>query len=68
MYPVFRFLTAAFSHYFQSLVTGRPPSLLTSCIDCRIPTVEDENAFQEEEIPIGCVFYLSTLSVNNDEC
>ncbi|KIM36145.1 hypothetical protein M413DRAFT_78578 [Hebeloma cylindrosporum] len=38
---------------WQSLVTGRPPSLLTPSIDCRIPTLEDEKAFQEGEIPIG---------------
>uniref|UniRef100_A0A8H8CI67 Xylanolytic transcriptional activator regulatory domain-containing protein n=1 Tax=Psilocybe cubensis TaxID=181762 RepID=A0A8H8CI67_PSICU len=38
---------------WQSLVTGRPPSLLMSYIDCRIPTVEDENLFQEGEVPLG---------------
>ncbi|KAF8958939.1 hypothetical protein BDZ97DRAFT_1428180 [Flammula alnicola] len=38
---------------WQSLVTGRPPSLLMSYIDCRIPSVEDENLFQEGEVPLG---------------
>ncbi|CAA7269897.1 unnamed protein product [Cyclocybe aegerita] len=38
---------------WQSLVTGRPPSLLMSYIDCRIPSPEDENLFQEGEVPLG---------------
>ncbi|EDR10520.1 uncharacterized protein LACBIDRAFT_317008 [Laccaria bicolor S238N-H82] len=38
---------------WQSLVTGRPPSLLTSYVDCRIPTEEDEDLFQQGEVPLG---------------
>ncbi|KAG5639732.1 hypothetical protein H0H81_000012 [Sphagnurus paluster] len=38
---------------WQSLVTGRPPSVLTSYIDCRIPTAEDEELFQRDEYPLG---------------
>ncbi|KAF9476036.1 hypothetical protein BDN70DRAFT_812955 [Pholiota conissans] len=38
---------------WQSLVTGRPPSLVLSYIDCRIPSVEDENLYQEGEVPLG---------------
>ncbi|KDR74952.1 hypothetical protein GALMADRAFT_249900 [Galerina marginata CBS 339.88] len=38
---------------WQSLVTGRPPSLLMSYIDCRLPSVEDENLYQEGEVPLG---------------
>ncbi|PPQ92520.1 hypothetical protein CVT25_010353 [Psilocybe cyanescens] len=38
---------------WQSLVTGRPPSLLMSYIDCHIPTAEDETLFQEGEVPLG---------------
>ncbi|KAF8884213.1 hypothetical protein CPB84DRAFT_172899 [Gymnopilus junonius] len=38
---------------WQSLVTGRPPSLVNTYIDCRIPTAEDENLFQEGEVPLG---------------
>lgn len=40
--------------HYQSLVTGRPPSLLMSYIDCHIPTAEDETLFQEGEVPLGC--------------
>ncbi|KAF9530528.1 hypothetical protein CPB83DRAFT_850478 [Crepidotus variabilis] len=38
---------------WQSLLTGRPPSLLLSFINCYIPTVDDENLFQEGEVPLG---------------
>lgn len=38
---------------WQSLVTGRPPGLPTSYIDCRIPTAEDEDLFQQGEAPLG---------------
>ncbi|KAF8180107.1 hypothetical protein BJ912DRAFT_855397 [Pholiota molesta] len=38
---------------WQSLVTGRPPSLFLSYIDCQIPRVEDENLYQEGEVPLG---------------
>ncbi|KAF8237437.1 hypothetical protein L208DRAFT_1247461 [Tricholoma matsutake] len=38
---------------WQSLVTGRPPALLTTYIDCRIPTAEDEYLFQQGEVPLG---------------
>ncbi|KAF9467158.1 hypothetical protein BDZ94DRAFT_1305645 [Collybia nuda] len=38
---------------WQSLVTGRPPSLLTTYIDCRIPTAEDEQLYQRGEVPLG---------------
>ena len=41
----------------QSLVTGRPPALLTAYIDCRIPTAEDEFIFQQGEVPLGCEYY-----------
>lgn len=45
----------SYSHsLFQSLVTGRPPALLTAYIDCRIPTAEDEFIFQQGEVPLGC--------------
>ncbi|KAF8892927.1 hypothetical protein BD779DRAFT_1609955 [Infundibulicybe gibba] len=38
---------------WQSLVTGRPPCLLTSFIDCRIPSTQDEQLFQRGEVPLG---------------
>ncbi|KAF5384413.1 hypothetical protein D9615_003300 [Tricholomella constricta] len=38
---------------WQSLVTGRPPALLTTYIDCRVPTADDENLFQQDEVPLG---------------
>ena len=38
----------------QSLVTGRPPIILSTFIDCRIPTSEEEELYQEGEVPVGC--------------
>ncbi|KAF8077997.1 hypothetical protein FPV67DRAFT_1557423 [Lyophyllum atratum] len=38
---------------WQSLVTGRPPALLTTYIDCHLPTADDENLFQQDEVPLG---------------
>ncbi|KNZ81115.1 hypothetical protein J132_03107 [Termitomyces sp. J132] len=38
---------------WQSLVTGRPPSLLTTYIDCRLPTTAEEDLFQQDEVPLG---------------
>ncbi|TFK31500.1 hypothetical protein BDQ12DRAFT_618804 [Crucibulum laeve] len=38
---------------WQSLITGRPPSLLTSYIDCKIPSVEEEDLYQLGEVPLG---------------
>ncbi|KAF9034692.1 hypothetical protein BDZ89DRAFT_1062420 [Hymenopellis radicata] len=38
---------------WQSLVTGRPPIIISSFIDCKIPTPEEENAFQQGEVPLG---------------
>ncbi|KAG6864818.1 hypothetical protein C0991_006939 [Blastosporella zonata] len=38
---------------WQSLVTGRPPSLLMSYIDCHLPTAADEALFQKDEVPLG---------------
>ncbi|RDB23841.1 putative transcriptional regulatory protein C1F7.11c [Hypsizygus marmoreus] len=38
---------------WQSLVTGRPPALLTTYIDCHIPTAEDEALYQQGEVPLG---------------
>ncbi|GLB35003.1 putative fungal specific transcription factor [Lyophyllum shimeji] len=38
---------------WQSLVTGRPPALLTTYIDCRLPTAEEEVRFQQDEVPLG---------------
>lgn len=49
-------------HYFynlfsatlwQALVTGRPLSILPEYINCRIPTAEEEEHFQQGEVPIG---------------
>ncbi|KAG6808486.1 hypothetical protein H0H92_003983 [Tricholoma furcatifolium] len=37
----------------KSLVTGRPPTILSEYIDCHIPTVDDENRFQQDEVPLG---------------
>ena len=39
---------------WQSLVTGRPPSLLITYIDCQIPTTEEQDLYQEGEVPLGC--------------
>ncbi|KAJ7594047.1 hypothetical protein C8J56DRAFT_426624 [Mycena floridula] len=38
---------------WQSLVTGRPPAILSLYIDCRIPTPEEEEIFQQGEVPLG---------------
>lgn len=38
---------------WQSLVTGRPPALLTTYIDCHLPTADEENLFQQDEVPLG---------------
>ncbi|TRM67025.1 hypothetical protein BD626DRAFT_396566 [Schizophyllum amplum] len=38
---------------WQSLVTGRPPVILSTFIDCRIPTSEEEDLYQEGEVPVG---------------
>ncbi|KAL1745949.1 hypothetical protein HDZ31DRAFT_35219 [Schizophyllum fasciatum] len=38
---------------WQSLVTGRPPVILSTFIDCRIPTSEEEELYQEGEVPVG---------------
>ncbi|KAG6906781.1 hypothetical protein DXG01_012146 [Tephrocybe rancida] len=38
---------------WQSLVTGRPPALLTTYIDCHLPTAADEALFQKDEVPLG---------------
>ncbi|KAL1717598.1 hypothetical protein EV715DRAFT_274111 [Schizophyllum commune] len=38
---------------WQSLVTGRPPIILSTFIDCRIPTSEEEELYQEGEVPVG---------------
>ncbi|KAF6742024.1 hypothetical protein DFP72DRAFT_940614 [Ephemerocybe angulata] len=34
---------------WQSLVTGRPPSILTSSIQCRVPSLKDEELYRHEE-------------------
>jgi hypothetical protein len=39
---------------YQSLVTGRPPGLLTNYIHCHIPSAQDEELFQQGEAPLGC--------------
>ncbi len=52
----------------QSLVTGRPPIILSSFIDCKIPTPEEEHAFQQGEVPLGCTyaeFLLGALWLNS---
>ncbi|KAF8802362.1 hypothetical protein BYT27DRAFT_7173121 [Phlegmacium glaucopus] len=41
---------------WQSLVTRRPPSLLMSYIDCRIPTAEDESIFLDKDAPYSSGF------------
>ncbi|TFK75639.1 hypothetical protein BDN72DRAFT_757359 [Pluteus cervinus] len=38
---------------WQSLVTGRPPALLISYVNCRIPSAEDESRYQAGEVPLG---------------
>uniref|UniRef100_A0A0W0FW73 Zn(2)-C6 fungal-type domain-containing protein n=1 Tax=Moniliophthora roreri TaxID=221103 RepID=A0A0W0FW73_MONRR len=38
---------------WQSLVTGRPPAILSNYIDCKIPTAEEENTYQQGEVPLG---------------
>ncbi|KAK1227718.1 hypothetical protein PQX77_009269 [Marasmius sp. AFHP31] len=38
---------------WQSLVTGRPPAILSNYIDCKIPTAEEEDKFQQGEVPLG---------------
>ncbi|EIW79928.1 hypothetical protein CONPUDRAFT_106629 [Coniophora puteana RWD-64-598 SS2] len=38
---------------WQSLVTGRPPVIMPSVVDCRPPTIEEEMLFQRNEIPLG---------------
>ncbi|KAF9233911.1 hypothetical protein BU15DRAFT_90182 [Melanogaster broomeanus] len=39
---------------WQSLVTGRPPVIMQSCVDCRIPTENEEAMFQSGEALLGC--------------
>ncbi|KAF5392896.1 hypothetical protein D9757_000804 [Collybiopsis confluens] len=38
---------------WTSLVTGRPPGIYPEFIDCKIPTMEEEVAYQQGEFPIG---------------
>ncbi|KIJ63650.1 hypothetical protein HYDPIDRAFT_113150 [Hydnomerulius pinastri MD-312] len=38
---------------WQSLVTGRPPAIMPSFIDCRIPTEHEEETYQSGEAPLG---------------
>ncbi|KAF8653676.1 hypothetical protein AX16_003827 [Volvariella volvacea WC 439] len=38
---------------WQSLVTGRPPAVITTYIDCQIPSAEEENLYQTGEVPLG---------------
>ncbi|KAF9557805.1 hypothetical protein CPC08DRAFT_668314 [Agrocybe pediades] len=38
---------------WQSVLTGRPPSLFMAYIDCRIPDTTDEELYQEGEVPLG---------------
>ncbi|KAL0575347.1 hypothetical protein V5O48_006626 [Marasmius crinis-equi] len=38
---------------WQSLVTGRPPAILSNYIDCKIPTAEEEATFQQGEVTLG---------------
>ncbi|KAK7028823.1 hypothetical protein VNI00_014836 [Paramarasmius palmivorus] len=38
---------------WQSLVTGRPPAILSNYIDCKIPTAEEEATYQHGEVPLG---------------
>ncbi|KAF7974586.1 hypothetical protein HWV62_11856 [Athelia sp. TMB] len=37
-----------------SLVTGRPPVILETFIDCHLPTAEEEEAYTQGEVPLGC--------------
>ncbi|THU97620.1 hypothetical protein K435DRAFT_819108 [Dendrothele bispora CBS 962.96] len=38
---------------WQSLVTGRPPAILSNYIDTKIPTPEEEYTYQLGEVPLG---------------
>ncbi|KZP29231.1 hypothetical protein FIBSPDRAFT_727667 [Athelia psychrophila] len=38
---------------WQSLITGRPPAILETFIDCRLPTAADEEAYTHGEVPLG---------------
>ncbi|KAF5352033.1 hypothetical protein D9758_009454 [Tetrapyrgos nigripes] len=38
---------------WQSLVTGRPPAILSDYIDTKIPTPEEEYRYQLGEVPLG---------------
>ncbi|KAL0946088.1 hypothetical protein HGRIS_012356 [Hohenbuehelia grisea] len=41
------------SSLWQSLITGRPPIILDSFYDCKIPTSEEEERYQRGEVPVG---------------
>ncbi|KAF8128704.1 hypothetical protein EV363DRAFT_1170417 [Boletus edulis] len=37
---------------WQSLISGRPPAIIPSSIDCHIPTEEEEDMYQSGEAPL----------------
>jgi hypothetical protein len=38
----------------QSLLTGDPPSILGMATDCRMPTEQEENTYEQDQVPLGC--------------
>ncbi|KAJ7747903.1 hypothetical protein DFH07DRAFT_747477 [Mycena maculata] len=38
---------------WQSLVTGRPPSILSVYVDCKVPTREEEHEYMGDGPPVG---------------
>ncbi|KAG9313813.1 hypothetical protein JVU11DRAFT_6176 [Chiua virens] len=48
---------------WQSLITGHPPVIIPSWIDCLTPTEEEENKYQLDGVPLGFgTWYFSFVS------
>ncbi|KAF9224781.1 hypothetical protein BS17DRAFT_49346 [Gyrodon lividus] len=47
------FLNLLAGSLWQSLVTGRPPVIMPSVVDCRVPTETEEVMYQSGEVPLG---------------
>lgn len=49
----------------QSLLTGDPPPILGMATDCRMPTEQEENTYEQDQVPIGCgaiIYYGKNLT------